>query len=130
MTLEESLAVIGQQSSNKRLADVLNQVRSAILEGHPLQMHYSISHAFRFAHRTLVKAGEKAVCWPRCWKSWLITMKTGRKSAASSFVTDLPCMLTTVAIVVVIILLTAVVPKITEQFVHMKQQLPLSTRIL
>ena len=36
LPLEESLAVIGQQSSNKRLADVLNQVRSAILEGHPL----------------------------------------------------------------------------------------------
>lgn len=36
LPLEESLAVIGQQSSNKRLGDVLNQVRSAILEGHPL----------------------------------------------------------------------------------------------
>ena len=36
LPLEESLAVIGQQSSNNRLADVLNQVRSAILEGHPL----------------------------------------------------------------------------------------------
>lgn len=82
LPLEESLAVIGQQSSNKRLGDVLNQVRSAILEGHPLSdalQHFPT--LFDSLYRTLVRAG----CWPRCWKSWLITMKTGRKSAASSF---------------------------------------------
>ena len=60
LPLEESLAVIGQQSSNKRLADVLNQVRSAILEGHPLSdalQHFPT--LFDSLYRTLVKAGEK-----------------------------------------------------------------------
>ena len=80
LPLEESLAVIGQQSSNKRLADVLNQVRSAF------PMHYSIFP--RFSIRSTVpwlKRAKRAGCWPRCWKNWLITMKIGRKSAANSF---------------------------------------------
>nr|WP_248698974.1 type II secretion system F family protein [Escherichia coli] len=61
LPLEESLAVIGQQSSNKRLGDVLNQVRSAILEGHPLSdalQHFPT--LFDSLYRTLVKAGEKS----------------------------------------------------------------------
>ena len=59
LPLEESLAVIGQQSSNKRLGDVLNQVRSAILKGIP-SMHYSIFPTlFDSLYRT-PKAGEKS----------------------------------------------------------------------
>ncbi|HHG0332089.1 TPA: type II secretion system inner membrane protein GspF, partial [Escherichia coli] len=132
LPLEESLAVIGQQSSNKRLADVLNQVRSAILEGHPLSdalQHFPT--LFDSLYRTLVKAGEKSGLLAPVLEK-LADYNENRQKIRSKLIQSLiyPCMLTTVAIVVVIILLTAVVPKITEQFVHMKQQLPLSTRIL
>ncbi|HGF5461253.1 type II secretion system inner membrane protein GspF [Escherichia coli] len=141
LPLEESLAVIGQQSSNKRLADVLNQVRSAILEGHPLSdaleghpLSDALQHfptLFDSLYRTLVKAGEKSGLLAPVLEK-LADYNENRQKIRSKLIQSLiyPCMLTTVAIVVVIILLTAVVPKITEQFVHMKQQLPLSTRIL
>ena len=128
LPLEESLAVIGQQSSNKRLADVLNQVRSAILEGHPLSdalQHFPT--LFDSLYRTLVKAGEKSGLLAPVLEK-LADYNENRQKIRSKLIQSLiyPCMLTAVAIV----LLTAVVPKITEQFVHMKQQLPLSTRIL
>lgn len=111
---------------------MLNQVRSAILEGHPLSdalQHFPT--LFDSLYRTLVKAGEKSGLLAPVLEK-LADYNENRQKIRSKLIQSLiyPCMLTTVAIVVVIILLTAVVPKITEQFVHMKQQLPLSTRIL
>ncbi|MDM4887228.1 type II secretion system F family protein [Escherichia coli] len=51
---------MGQQSSNKRLGDVLNQVAAPSLKGSPFRCITAFSHAFRFALSSLVKAGEKS----------------------------------------------------------------------
>ncbi len=112
---------------------MLNQVRSAILEGHPLSdalQHFPT--LFDSLYRTLVKAGEKSgLLAPVLEKLADYNEKPAENPQQAHSVTDLPpvCSLRW-RLGVVIILLTAVVPKITEQFVHMKQQLPLSTRIL
>ena len=55
-----------------------------------------------------------------------------RQATRSKLIQSLiyPSLLTSVAIAVVAILLTTVVPKIVEQFLHMKEALPMSTRVL
>lgn len=132
LPMEESLAVIARQSNNKRLVEVLNQVRNAILEGHPLSdalQHFPT--LFDSLYRTLVKAGEKSGLLAPVLEK-LADYNEIRQKTRSKLTQSLiyPCMLTTVAILVVIILLTTVVPRVAGQFTHMKQQLPLSTRIL
>ncbi len=59
ITPGRELAVIGQQSSNKRLGDVLNQVAAPSLKGIPFPMHYSIFPRFRFALSYPGKSGRK-----------------------------------------------------------------------
>lgn len=132
LPLEESLSVIARQSHNKRLIGVLHHIRSAIIEGHSLSEALQIFPTlFDSLYRTLVKAGEKSGLLASVLEK-LADYNETRQKTRSKLTQSLiyPCMLTSVAILVVIILLTTVVPNVAEQFIHMKQQLPLSTRVL
>ncbi|MDX6019498.1 type II secretion system inner membrane protein GspF [Scandinavium sp. V105_16] len=132
LPLEEALHVIARQNKNNSLGKILASLREHILSGHPLSDALAVwPHVFDSIYRTLVKAGEKS------GQLGLVLEKLAdyneiRQKTRSSLIQALvyPAMLTSVAIIVVTILLTAVVPKVVEQFVHMKQQLPLTTRIL
>lgn len=132
LPLEEALHVIARQNKNNSLGKILASLREHILSGHPLSDALAAwPHVFDSIYRTLVKAGE------RSGQLGLVLEKLAdyneiRQKTRSALIQALvyPAMLTSVAIIVVAILLTAVVPKVVEQFVHMKQQLPLTTRIL
>ena len=132
LPLEEALHVIARQNKNNNMGRILTDLRERILSGHPLSDALSAwPHVFDSIYRTLVKAGEKSGQLGLVLEK-LADYNEVRQKTRSALIQALvyPTMLTSVAIAVVTILLTAVVPKVVEQFVHMKQQLPLTTRIL
>lgn len=108
------------------------QVRQRILEGFPLaQALGQYPQIFDRLYCAMVAAGEIAGHLAPVLER-LADYVEQRQQMKNKIVQALvyPMVLTAVAIGVVAILLTAVVPKVIEQFVHMKQTLPLSTRML
>lgn len=132
LPLEEALAVIGRQNQNSKLNHILTDLREHILAGHTLSDALAAwPRIFDTIYRTLVKAGEKSGQLGTVLEK-LADYNELRQKMRSKLIQALvyPTMLTSVAVIVVTILLTTVVPKVVEQFLHMKQQLPLSTRAL
>lgn len=132
LPLEEALFVIGRQNKNNKLGLVLRDLRERILAGHTLSESLAAwPRIFDSVYRTLVKAGEKSGQLG-CVLEKLADYNELRQATRSKLIQSLiyPSLLTSVAIAVVAILLTTVVPKIVEQFLHMKEALPMSTRVL
>ncbi|MCP1104709.1 type II secretion system inner membrane protein GspF [Serratia nevei] len=132
LPLEEALMAVTRQTEKKGLQAALAQVRLRILEGFPLaQALGQHPRIFDRLYCAMVAAGEISGHLAPVLER-LADYVEQRQQMKNKIVQALvyPMVLTTVAIGVVAILLTAVVPKVIEQFVHMKQTLPLSTRML
>ncbi|CAI1666108.1 TPA: type II secretion system inner membrane protein GspF [Serratia marcescens] len=132
LPLEEALMAVARQTEKKGLQAALSQVRQRILEGFPLaQALGQHPQIFDRLYCAMVAAGEISGHLAPVLER-LADYVEQRQQMKNKIVQALvyPMVLTTVAIGVVAILLTAVVPKVIEQFVHMKQTLPLSTRML
>lgn len=132
LPLDESLSVVAQQSEDKRARKVLQDVQSRVVEGYSLgqalREHPSVFSALYCA---LVAAGEAS----GQLDSVLLRLADhveqrqkmkGKMTQALVY----PVLLTLVAIGVIATLLAVVVPKVAEQFTHMKQTLPWTTRLL
>lgn len=132
LPLEEALMAVARQTEKKGLQAALAQVRQRILEGFPLaQALGQHPRIFDRLYCAMVAAGEISGHLAPVLER-LADYVEQRQQMKNKIVQALvyPMVLTAVAIGVVAILLTAVVPKVIEQFVHMKQTLPLSTRML
>ena len=108
LPLESALKAISKQTEDKKLAAMVMEIREKVVEGHTL------FDAFSQFPRTFAEYNEQ---------------RQKMKSKLTQAMVY-PITLTVVAIAVIGILLVAVVPQVIEQFTHMKQQLPITTRTL
>ncbi|WP_417762333.1 type II secretion system inner membrane protein GspF [Shewanella sp.] len=132
LPVEEALKAVGQQCEKDRLASMVMAVRSRVVEGYSLADSMAeFPHVFDDLYRAMVASGEKSghleVVLNR-----LADYTERRQQLKSKMMQAMiyPIVLTLVAIGVVSVLLTAVVPKVVDQFQHMGQELPGSTRML
>lgn len=132
LPLEEALLALAQQSEKPRHRALLQQVRSKILEGQPLAEALAcFPKTFSSLFRTMIAAGEASGHLDQVLLRLADNAEQSQKLKSKMLQALIyPLVLTGVAIAVVAILLTAVVPKVVEQFIHMQQALPLSTRLL
>lgn len=132
LPLEEVLFAVARQSEKKSVATLIMQIRSRVLEGFPLAQTLSQYPAvFDRLFCAMVAAGEATGQLPLILTQLAdhVEQRQQIKNKMTQAMTY-PVVLTLVAIAVVSLLLTAVVPKVIEQFMHMKQALPMTTRIL
>ena len=132
LPLEEALYAITRQTNSARVKRTMLSVRARILEGHSLASALSeYPRSFSELYRAMVTAGEESghldgVLLRLAEHGERLQQIRGKVQVALIY----PVLLTLVAIGVIVLLMTYVVPKVVEQFSHADQTLPLLTRIL
>ncbi len=132
MPLEECLQAASQQTEKARLQSLLLAVRSRVMEGHTLATGLGdFPHVFPELYRTTVSAGEQSghleVVLERLADYSENRQQMQQKIQLALFY---PALLTLVAIIVVIGLMTYVVPQVVQVFSNIGQELPWLTRAL
>lgn len=132
LPLDECLLALMRQAQKPAICEMLSALHQKIREGESFADALALYPAiFSPVYRATVQAGEAAgkldvvliQLADHTERSW--TLKSKMTQAMIY-----PALLLTVAVVVISVLLTAVVPQITSQFVHMGHQLPFATRLL
>ncbi|MDH5784562.1 MAG: type II secretion system inner membrane protein GspF [Chromatiales bacterium] len=126
LPLEESLQTVAKQSEVSRLQSMMLAVRSKVMEGHTLADGLSdFPHIFPELYRKTVAAGEQSghldVVLERLADYTEKRQQMRQKVMLALFY---PVILTMVAILVTVALLTYVVPQVVDVFDNMGQELP------
>jgi general secretion pathway protein F len=132
LPLEESLLAVAEQCDKNAIKSIVMAVRSKVTEGYGLAESMSEYPAiFNNLYRAMVAAGEKSGHLDMVLNR-LSDYTEQRQQLRSQMIQALvyPIIMTVVAVGVIAILLTAVVPKIVGQFEHMGANLPGTTQFL
>ena len=132
MPIEEVLGTVARQSESPRVKATLAAVRTRVMEGLPLAHAMGeFPSVFPMIYRTTIAAGEQAgrmeLVLERLADNVEAQNAMRQKITLAMFY---PAILTLVAMLVVVALLTYVVPEVVQVFAGMNQQLPWLTRAL
>lgn len=129
LPLEEALQAVAQQSEKPRLKNMMTAVRSKVMEGHSLAEGLAgFPRAFSEMYRATVAAGEQTGHLEQVLER-LADYTESRQHMRQKIQLALfyPAGLLIVAVSVVVLLLTYVVPKVVEVFDDIGQELPTLT---
>jgi len=132
MPIEEVLGTVARQSEAPKVKATLSAVRTRVMEGLPLAHALSeFPSVFPKIYRTTIAAGEQAgrldLVLERLADNVEAQNAMRQKIQLAMFY---PAILTVVALLVTVALLTYVVPEVVQVFTGMNQQLPWLTRAL
>ncbi len=132
MPLDEVLTATAQQARKPRIKTLMLQVRSRVVEGHSLA--YALGDfplVFSEMYCSMVKAGEHAGFLGRVMES-LAEYTEDRQHTQQDLSGAMiyPIILVVLAVTVIGLLMTFVVPELVGMFAHSKAELPLPTRIV
>jgi general secretion pathway protein F len=132
LPLEEALLAVSEHTEKPRLKSIVLGVRAKVLEGHSLAAGLDdFPHAFPMVYRATVMAGEQAGQLDTVLErlaDYTESRHGLRQKVAQAMV--YPILLTFIALVIIIVMLIAVVPKVVRVFETTGQELPTMTRAL
>jgi len=132
LPLEEALLAVSEHTEKPRLKSIILGVRAKVLEGHSLASGLDdFPHAFPPVYRATVMAGEQAGQLDSVLER-LADYTESRHGLRQKVVQAMvyPILLTTIALIIIVVMLVAVVPKVVGVFETTGQELPLMTRVL
>jgi len=132
LPLEEALLAVSEHTEKPRLKSIILGVRAKVLEGHSLASGLDdFPHAFPPVYRATVMAGEQAGQLDSVLER-LADYTESRHGLRQKVVQAMvyPILLTTIALIIIVVMLVAVVPKVVGVFETTGQALPLMTRVL
>lgn len=132
LPLEESLMAVAEQGEKNRIKSMMMGVRTKVTEGYGLaESMAEYPKVFNRLYRAMVAAGEKSGHLDKVLNR-LADYTEQREQMRSQLIQALvyPIIMTVVAVGVIAILLTKVVPEIVGQFEHMGENLPTTTQLL